>query len=193
MVSRDAKRIASRSTIRMQTRIAKGCQQRYVMPMETGIKPSIDIATDRPEAMCMASRNVNWFDRHICSRMELLIKERAAIRTCSCLEPRIYMRGNSRIDCHVVIGIYKWIGNPINMRLLIHVNMLLVNRMGTTKAMQTGIPMGGRMATRVPKGCHKRVSIGYVSWTGNRVPSYYGRHDSARRDSARRPAEGRQR
>lgn len=189
MVSRDAKRIANRGAIRMQIRIAKGCHKLYVMPMETGIKPGIDIATDRPEAMCMASRNVNWFDRHIFSRMELLIKERAVIRTCSCLEPRIHMRESSRIDCYVVTRI----GNPISMKLLIRVNMLLVNCMGTTKAMQIGMPMGARMATRVPKGCHKRVSIGCVSWTGNRVPSYYGRHDSARRDSARRPAEGRQR
>jgi hypothetical protein len=193
MVSRDAKRISSRSTIRMQTRIAKGFQQRYVMPMETGIKPSSDIATDRPEVMCMASGNVNWFDRHICSRMELLIKDRAVIRKRSCSEPRIHMRENSWIDCYVVTQIYKWIGNPISMRLLTRVNMLVVNRMGTTKAMQTGMPMGARIAPRVPERCHKRVSIGCVSWTGTRVPSYYGRHDSARRDSTRRPAEGRQR
>lgn len=193
MVSRGAKRIASRSIIRMQTRVANGCQQRYVMPMETGIKPRIDIATGRLEAMCMASGSVNWFDRHICSRMELRIKERAVIRKHSCSEPRIHMRENSRIDSYVVTQIYKWIGNPINMRLLIRINMLLVNLMGTTKAMQTGMPMGARIATRVPNGCHKRISIGYVTWTCNRVPSYYGRHDSARRDSARRPAEGRQR
>lgn len=55
------------------------------------------------------------------------------------------------------------------------------------------IRMNNRLQTTKQEGYHKRVTIGFVSWTAIRVPSYYGRYASARRDSARRPAEGRER
>jgi hypothetical protein len=189
VVSREAKRIASRSTIRMQTRIAKGCQQRYVMPTQTGMKPSIGMTTDMPDAVCMASRNMNRFDMHICSRMEILIKERAMRRTCSCLDPRMYMQAGSRIGHYVIKRIDKRIGMSMQKRD----DMRMAKRIDTRVALQIGMPMDERLGNRVSKGCYKRVSIGYVSWTGSRVSSYYDRYDRARRDSARRPAEGRQR
>jgi hypothetical protein len=193
VVSREAKRIASRSMIRMQTRMAKGCEQRYVMPMLTGMKPSIGITTDRPDAVCMASRNTNRFDMHNCSRIGVLIKERAVRRPSSCVDSRMHMQAGSRIGYYVIKRIYKRIGTSISMTMRKRGDMRLAKRIDTRVALRIGMPMDERLGNRVSKGCYKRVSIGSVSWTGSRVSSYYDRYDSARRDSARRPAEGRQR
>ena len=193
MVSRDSKRIASRSTIRLMPLTATGLEQRCAILLQTGVETGTGNTIERLDAVSMAARNTHGFNRHIDLPLAILTNNRVRPRMYLCLEPRMRMQASSRLKYYGATGIDKRIGNPINMRLQIRANMLLANRMGTRAVMQTDIPMSERMGTRVSKNCCKRVSISYVSWTGNRVPSYYGRHDSARRDSARRPAEGRQR
>jgi len=193
VLSRDAKRIASRSVIRLATRTAKGGEQRDAILMQTGGPTCSANTVNRPDAVGMAPRGMNCFNRHIALHVALLINNRVTSLVASCLEPRMRMRANSRVNYSLVTRLDRPSGNPINRRLRIRDNMVLANRMGTREVIQTNIPMRHRVGTRVSKDGHRRASIRCESWTGNRVSSYYGRYDSARRDSARRHAEGRER
>ena len=193
MLSRDAKRIASRNAIRLPTLTAKGVEQRGALPMQTGVQTCSANTVNRPDAIGMAPRDINCFNRHIALHVALLINNRVTARMASCLDPRMCMRANRRVPDSLVTQIDRPSGKPINTGLLIRDNMALANRMDTREVIQTGIPMSERVGTRVSKEGHRRVSIRCRAWTDNRVSSYYGRYDSARRDSARRHAEGRER
>lgn len=193
MIIRDGKRIASRSQIRIQTRITKRCQQRCAIPLQTGVATRIISATEMPDMIGMVSRWQIRFGRRVGWHMEGRIEDRGGIRIYSRLTMRltrqIGMRMNSqavtRIASRAVTPLGNWkgsrVGTPVAMRVW------------TGEAMRIGEQMGRRIGIRTPTGNHNRVSIRCVSWTAIRMPSYYGRHDSAHRDSARRHAEGRQR
>ena len=73
MLSRDAKRIASRRVIRLATRTAKGGEQRDALLMQTGSQPCNSNTVIRADAVGMAPRGMDCFNRHIGLHVALLI------------------------------------------------------------------------------------------------------------------------
>lgn len=193
MVNRDGKRIDSRSQIRMQTRAPKRGQQHYPIPMQTGARIRLIHATEIPDTIGVASRVGTLFEPRVGWHMEGPIEERAWVRIHSRVAVRMTRQMGRRINSQVRQRIGSWAGTPLETWIDRPVGKPLAMRVDNPEIMRIAKRISRRAGPRIPTGSHKRVSIGCVSWTAIRMPSYYGGHDSARRDSARRHAEGRQR
>lgn len=193
MVNRDDKRIATRSQIRMQTRAPKRVQQHHAIPMQTGVGIWLIHAIEIPDTIGMASRGGTLFGPRVGWHMEGPIEQRTWVRIHSRVAVRMTRQIGRRINSQVRHRIGSWAGNPLETWIDRRVGKPLAMRVDNQETMRIAKRISGRAGTRISTGSHKRVSIGCVSWTAIRMPSYYDGHDSARRDSARRHAEGRQR
>lgn len=193
MVNRDSKRIATRSQIRMQTRAPKRGQQPYAIPMQTGTRIRPIHAIEIPDTIGMASRGSTLFEPRVGWHMEGPIEQRTWVRIHSRVAVRITRQMGRRINSQARQRIGSWAGNPLETRIDLRRGKPLAVRVDNRETMRIATRISSRAVTRISTRSHKRVSIGCVSWTAIRMPSYYDGHDSARRDSARRHAEGRQR
>lgn len=144
MLSRNAKRIASRSQIRLQTPIAKGHQQRCAKPKLTGIDTGTGTADEILDGIGRAERQGNRLLIGREQRMAIPDEERMTTRVATGGGTRPHMRIEARIAARMAIGVGTALGNRIVTPL--------------------DMPLGKRVHMRVPKGVNTRVMMRIGKW-----------------------------
>lgn len=148
MVSRDAKRIASRRQIRMRSGAAKRRQQRCVMPMrgrntiQGGSATEIRHTRTNVSPQARGVRYRTGVDVNIPSgqRFAMSINEWVAVRLA--MQPAVR------------------IIRPVEKRTGVRVGTALDNRMGKRAAMRVGTELGTWIRIWNPIGGNKRITIG---------------------------------
>lgn len=150
MVSRDAKRIASRRQIRMQSGAAKRRQQLCVRTMGSRSRIQVGSATE----IRHTRTNVSPQARGVRCRTGIDVNNPSGQRFAMSLNKWVAVRLAMQIAVRII--------RPVEQRRGVRVGTALDNRIGKRVAMRGGTELGTWIQIWNPMGGNKRIAIGCV-------------------------------
>jgi hypothetical protein len=129
VLSRNAKRIASRSQIRIHKPASKGLQQRCANPVNIGIDTWSGTAEERPDQIGIEVRH----GTRLANRVEQLMAIPGAERVMNRVETGIWVRldmgDKARMDSAVTTRLIYRVGIPMTTQMQKRVDMPMSKRM----------------------------------------------------------------
>lgn len=113
MISRDAKRIAKRSPIRLQMALAKWMQQRGASLTWTAKYIWFSTDGEIRKRSRMASLHEDLLASRVKNQVAMLSRDRVAARLETRCNSGVQARSETRIDSGVVLRTNSWLGWPI--------------------------------------------------------------------------------
>lgn len=129
MLSRDAKRIASRSQIRIQAPIAKRFQQRCANPINTGIDTWSDTAEEIPDQISIELRHGLQMANSVERWMAIPDAERVMNREVTETQTRLDMGDETQMGGGVTTRLGYRVGMPMATQTPKRVHMPMMERM----------------------------------------------------------------